>query len=139
MRALVILASVALCTPAIAQQQPPAATSPQSQCAELGEKIMEENDIGMALSQVSRYDPRTNRCYVELIVLTADPTKSKGIFHRYLFDGQTKELLASASRDNDRPMGGQVFDKQHRPASSTNNWYDDTNEYIDKMMAEDRK
>ena len=86
--------------------EPPTATEV---CAELGEKIMEENDIGMALSQVSRYDPRTNRCYVELIVLTADFTKSKGVFHRYLFDGQTKELLASASRDNDRPMGGQFL------------------------------
>ena len=114
MGALVILASFALWTPAIAQQQPPTATSPQSRCAELGEKMMEENDIGMALSQVSRYDPRTNRCYVELIVLTPDFTKLQGVFHRNLFDGQTKELLASASRDNDRPMGGQVFDRQQQ-------------------------
>ena len=91
--------------------EPPTATEV---CAELGEKIMEENDIGMALSQVSRYDPRTNRCYVELIVLTPDFTKLQGVFHRNLFDGQTKELLASASRDNDRPMGGQVFDRQQQ-------------------------
>ena len=116
--------------------EPPTATEV---CAELGEKIMEENDIGMALSQVSRYDPRTNRCYVELIVVAADVTKSKGVFHRYLYDGQTKELLASASRDNDRPMGGQVFDREHRPASFTNNGYDDTNEYIDQMMADDTR
>jgi len=56
--------------------EPPTATEV---CAELGEKIMEENDIGMALSQVSRYDPRINRCYVELIVVAADVTKSKGV------------------------------------------------------------
>ena len=37
------------------------------------------------------------------------PTKPPNLFHRFLFDGQTKEMLASASRDNDRPMGGQFL------------------------------
>jgi hypothetical protein len=49
----------------------------RSKCAEFGEKIMNENIIGIALAQeqVSHYDPKSNRCYVELTVHTADMTK----------------------------------------------------------------
>ena len=42
----------------------------RSQCAALAGKMLEEQVIGAALtqSQISRYDPRTNRCYVEITV-----------------------------------------------------------------------
>src|SRR3990172_1063562 len=57
--------------------QPPTATEVfrlRSECAKLGEKILENNTVGSAVtqSQVSHYDPQTNRCYVELTVQTAD-------------------------------------------------------------------
>ena len=147
MRALVILMSVALWTPAMAQQgdfRLPTATEVfnlRSRCAELGQKILEGMVRGnneAIISQASRYDARTNRCYVDLIVRTIDPTKPPNLFHRYLFYGQTKEILAEASIYNDRKQG-QVLDKQHNPTSSTDNGWDDARQYIDQMMAEDRR
>ena len=66
------------------------------------------------------------------------PTKPPNLFHRFLFDGQTKEMLAEASIYNDRKQG-QVLDKQHNPTSSTDNGWDDAKQYIDQMMAEDRR
>lgn len=60
---------------------------------------MNDNIIGVARtqSQVSHYNSQTNRCYVELTVQNADintvNTKS-GYFATYLFDGQTKDMLA---------------------------------------------
>ena len=35
--------------------------------------------------------------------------------------------------------GGMVFDKQHRTATLANGGWEDASEYIDQMMAEDRK
>jgi hypothetical protein len=142
MRALVILA--ALCMPAMAQQQPPTATEVfnlRPRCAELGQKMLEDKIKGnneAIISQASRYDARTNRCYVELVVRTVDPTKPPSLFHRFLFDGQTRGMLAEASNYNDSKQG-QVLDKQHIRNNSDNNGWDDAIEYIDQMMAEDRR
>jgi hypothetical protein len=72
----------------------------RSKCAALGDRILEETTIGIALtkSQVSHYEPRTNRCYVELTIQTADLSKpiDQHYHHRVLYDGQTKEMLAWA-------------------------------------------
>lgn len=66
----------------------------RSNCAELGQKILNGNIIGIALNQeqVSHYDPRSNRCYVALSVHTADLTHVDYVA-RYLYDGQTGEML----------------------------------------------
>ena len=50
----------------------------RSECAKFGEKIMDGNIIGPALyqDQVSHYNPKTNRCYVELDVQMADSAKA---------------------------------------------------------------
>jgi hypothetical protein len=43
--------------------------------AALGDKVLEGNIIvgtGLSQSQVSHYNERTNRCYVELTIQTAD-------------------------------------------------------------------
>ena len=130
-----ILAGVGL---AMAQQrdfQPPSATGVQSRCAELGEKILEEQamNLGTIPSQVSHYDPRTNRCYVELNVLTNDINT----FHRYLYDGQTKEVLATASTVKGNKEGA-IFDKRRNPTGDTHEYFE-ADKYIDEMMAEDRK
>jgi hypothetical protein len=68
----------------------------RSKCAELGERILAGNIIGSALtqSQVSHYNPATNRCYVELDVHMADLDKFDEYNTRNVFDGQTGELLA---------------------------------------------
>ena len=136
MRALVILAG--LCVSAIAQQN---ATEVKSRCAELGTKMLEAKiraNTKAIISQASRYDARTNRCYVDLIVRSVDPTKPPSLLHRFLFDGQTKEMLAEASIYNDNKRG-RVLDKQHIRKNSDNDGWDDASEYIDQMMAEDRR
>jgi hypothetical protein len=68
----------------------------RSACADLGQKILEDNAVGTALTkdQVSHYDSRTNRCYVELTINTADLTQGLDYLHRVLYDGQTREMLA---------------------------------------------
>jgi hypothetical protein len=132
MRGLVILA--ALCTSSTAQQgdfRPPTATEVfnlRSKCAQLGEKIMEDQIIRPAysVSQVSRYDPRTNRCYVEIDVqgLTKGP---QDYLNRYLYDGQTKEMLAYTSTDKGK-RSGDVLDRQH----AFDNGWDNATLYIDQ-------
>jgi hypothetical protein len=139
MRALLILGSVFLTAAAVAQQQEQQLLTRRLECAELGEKIAEEYIIvGSALtqSQASHYDPRTNRCYVELIVQAAD--KPTDYQHRVLYDGQTNEMLAFAEIHNGK-KGGKVFDQQHRTTNLDDAGWDDASEYIDQMMAEGRK
>jgi hypothetical protein len=101
---------------------------------------LEEDVVGSALysSQISYYDQRTNRCYVELTTQTADTTKTLDYLNRNLFDGQTKELLAYARIQKDR-KGGMVFDRQHQTATLENAGWDDANAYIDAMMLDDRR
>jgi hypothetical protein len=74
----------------------------QSKCVKLGDDILEGNFIGSALThdQVSHYNPRDNRCYVLLSVYTSDlrTPRDELIFDYYLYDGQTKEMLASVIR-----------------------------------------
>jgi len=138
MRRLVILVSIGLSTPAIAQQrdfQLPTATEVfnlRSRCAELGEAILDQQPFKNRTfpSQASRYDPRTNRCYVELTVLTDDINT----IHRYLYDGQTKEMLAHAARVNGKKEG-QIFNNQPNPPGIAG--YFEATEYIDQMMAEE--
>jgi hypothetical protein len=99
---LVVLAA-STSSAAAQQQRTPTATEVfnlRSRCAALGERILEGNTIGSALtqSQVTHYEPRTNRCYVELTIQTADASKpiDQHYHHRVLYDGQTKEMLAWA-------------------------------------------
>ena len=90
-----------LTAPALAQDGPKLTATEvfhlRSECAALGKKILDSSLVGPALyqSQVSHYEPRTNRCYVELTIQTADPHRFNDHFGRYLYDGQTGELLAS--------------------------------------------
>ncbi len=78
---------------------PPTATeifNLRTKCAELGQKIMENNTIGSALTQdiVTHYNPETNRCYAELDVNMADLSKFDEYNSGTLYDGQTAEMLA---------------------------------------------
>lgn len=115
----------------------------RSKCADLGQKILDANVIGIALTQdqVSHYDPKTNRCCVELTVRDADLSKQDH-FSQYLYDGQTQEMLA-AIRNDKSGKWGMVFDRQHSSpipvpydAKIT---YEDALAYIDKKMADERK
>lgn len=112
----------------------------RSACAALGQKILEGNSIGSALTQdqISHYNPNINRCYVELDIQTADQTKQLDYLNRVLFDGQTKEMLAFARIQKGQKVG-MVYDKQYRRTTPDNAGWDDAISYIDAMMADDRR
>jgi len=118
-------------------QRPPTATEVfllRSECAEFGVKIMNDNIIGISLTQaqVSHYNPQTNRCYVELTVQSANlntvDTKSE-YFATYLFYGQTKEMLASTKIEKGT-KSGTVFKKVIYG-------FDEVSAYIDEMMKDE--
>jgi hypothetical protein len=125
---------VTLSAPAMAQQPPTARTK----CAQLAEKMVEKySRPAITVSQLSsHYEPRTKRCYVQMTTRNIDdPNKYTNVG---VFDGQTKDLLAYIKIE-DGSKSGIVFDRRHRTKSLTNAGWDDANEYIDQMMAEDRK
>jgi hypothetical protein len=115
--------------------QPPTATEVfnlRSRCEELGQKIEDENVIGSALTQshTSRYNPRTNRCYVQLDVHTADLSKPATYSSTYLFDGQTKELLAWVTSKDGKETNFVVGGPPGRDAALSR---------IQEVMEDDRK
>jgi hypothetical protein len=77
----------------------------QSKCQRLGDIILQDDIIGSALTheQTSRYNPHDNRCYVRLSVSTADLTTPREKYEQdeFLYDGQTKEMLASVIHNGD--------------------------------------
>lgn len=105
----------------------------RSECAKLGEKILSENFIGNALvqSQTSKYDTKSNRCYVELFITSSDFSLDEDKKYRSsnLYDGQTGELLAYATEN----MGKTKFGSFKVPQRS----YDATVYYINQIMNDD--
>lgn len=112
----------------------------RSECAILGNKILEENVVGRALtqSQNSHYNPMTNGCYVELTVQTADLSapEKEAYYSTYLYDGQTREMLASAFKKKGL-KGGMIFGEFPKGDSEAQFWA--AAEFINKAMADDRK
>jgi hypothetical protein len=116
----------------------------RSACAASGEQILAANFIRSAVhqEQFARYSPQTSRCYVEMRVHTVDRNELDHNeyverFGRFLYDGQTKELLAFA-QIKDGKKSGRVFDLNHRTTSFENGGWDDATEYIHAMMMDDR-
>ena len=117
--------------PKVATQKLPSATEVfnlRSECAKLGDKLLSENTVGRALSQsqISHYNPRTNRCHVELTVQTADQTRPLDVMSKYLFDGQTGEMLAYAKVEKGT-QSGMAFNK-------VGMGFDEAVKYIDQTM-----
>jgi hypothetical protein len=112
----------------------------RSACAARGEQILEGNFIRSAVyqEQFSRFSPRTNRCYVEMRVQTGDLNENSDRFAQYLYDGQTREMLAFAQIQNGK-KSGKVFDLHHRTTSFENAGWDDASEYIYTTMAGERR
>ena len=77
----------------------------RSECAKMGEKVLAANVAGvgpeLTQEQVSHYEPRTAHCYVQVYIRGPDLTKYAV---RYLFDGQTNELLAASGIENGKMM-----------------------------------
>jgi hypothetical protein len=90
----------------------------RSLCAKLGDQLFDETAIGSALTkdQLSHYDPKSNRCYVELTVQKISPKDANDNYvNRSIYDGQTKEILAFAKIEKGKRVG-MIFDKQRRMA-----------------------
>jgi hypothetical protein len=66
----------------------------RTQCAKLGDEILEGEIVGPALTKdiATHYNPKTNRCYAQVTIQPSD--LSGGDSSTYLYDGQTKEMLA---------------------------------------------
>lgn len=107
----------------------------RSACAAAGEEILASNAIGFAAyqDQFSRYFPRTNRCYVEMLVLTMTSDERSDRIGRFLYDGQTKELLAFM-QIKDGKKSGRVFDLNHSTTTFENGGWDDASAYIYTVM-----
>lgn len=103
----------------------------RSRCAKLGQQILDNSVIGSALTQsvVSNYNEKTDRCYVELTVQSADLTQPNQTMEQYLFDGQTKEMLA-VTKDDKGVKSGIVF----KDAGILG--FDAVDDYIGKKMAD---
>jgi hypothetical protein len=74
----------------------------RTKCARLGQELDESMPHGSNWSQevLSNYSIKENRCY---IVLDGFNESYRGERARYLYDGQTQELLASANLFRDKP------------------------------------
>ena len=129
---------VAPSTPTLVQQtapktafQPPTATelfALRTACANLGKKVLDENPVGPTLTQseTSRYDLATGHCYVDTYIRSADDK----VFVRYLFDGQTGEMLAWAESNTGKKVG-KIFDP-----TAARDGYDPANAFMDSLMSE---
>jgi hypothetical protein len=102
----------------------------------LGNQIRDETIIGSALTKtvVTHFDPKTNHCYVDLTVDTADLTAAVRHFTQSLYDGQTKELLAFSSLQKDI-KNGSVFVRTDITAETP---FDQANDFMNKLMEDDR-
>ena len=105
----------------------------RNECRKLADKILYENIIGKVLAQeqTSFYNPKNNRCFVELDVHTADLNlpEEKSIRSTYLYDGQTGELLAFADNKYGK-KSGMSFKSNHIG-------YDAVIEYISDTMSDE--
>ena len=112
----------------------------RSECAHLGQKILDGNIVGIALTQdvVSHYDPETNRCYVQLTVTTADLSKPQDYFGTYLYDGQTGEMLAWARNEHEK-KSGMVFDGSLPEGQDPDRFWNHATDFMNTKMSDDRK
>ena len=75
----------------------------RSQCAQLGDSLLAQGVHGQDVlaEQKSKYSPGNNRCYVELDFSPADAGAPDYQSTRYLYDGQTKQVLAWVRMERD--------------------------------------
>lgn len=114
----------------------------RSKCAAMGEKVLHDNkeDVNLMQTQLSRYNPQTNRCYVRLEIKSYSSAQDdKYTRDEMLYDGQTKELLAGAYWFG-KEKSGHIFSDSlkrfvHNPESPS---YDETDAFIYRFVAEDR-
>ena len=99
---------------------------------------MENTVIGDALKkdQLSHYEPKTNRCYVQLTVWNANLAKGDEYFQQYLFDGQTGQVLAAIRREKGI-RSGDIYIDPSPLNGNPDELYLDASMFISKVMADD--
>jgi hypothetical protein len=138
----------------------------RSQCAKLGKEVEQANPASPVLTQseVSHYDPRTNRCYVELYVGDGDPPVSGADttpvqsfwFSRRLFDGQTGDMLAVVEVRPSKTRFAMIYMDGWRELATSLGWselspsrlanvpspefdFETVGAFIRRVMSDDRK
>ena len=103
----------------------------RSECAAIGEKTLTSPTVapGITTSPISHYEPRTNRGYVMVNTVDA-PRPFAHVSRRYLLDGQPGAMLAY-TEVKDEEKSAAIGDKKAG--------WDKVSQYIDTMMADDRK
>ena len=111
----------------------------RSKCAELGDRILKQTDIADTLKkdQVSHYEPKTNRCYVQLTVWNPNPSKGD-YFQQSLLDGQTGQVLAAIHREKG-VRSGEISIDPSPLNGNPDELYVDASMFINKMMEDDRQ
>jgi hypothetical protein len=140
---IVLMPAITLnCGTALAQA-PPTATEAFSQwirCNNMADKKAEKIYLGPAQQVIfsiwtSRYDPKSNRCYIRLDSHTRNAAFD--IETHQVYDGQKDDLLASANIKNGK-KSGTVFDDSHRSTTDENHGWNDALDYMEVMMTDKR-
>lgn len=118
---------------------PVAASAAAQSCAASGEQLLAANTVRAAVyqEQFSHYSVQRGRCYVEMRVEIMASDGQADRFGRFLYDGDTQELLAFAQIEGGR-KSGRVFDLDHRTTTFANDGWDDACAYIYQKMADDK-
>jgi hypothetical protein len=82
-------------------------------------------------SHSSRYDPKSNRCYVEIRLHTRRKELDRD--SRQVYDAQIDDLVAFTKIDNGKKVG-MVFDHKHQTTTDKNLGWDDADAYMDQIM-----
>jgi len=112
----------------------------RSKCADLGEKIQKNTATANELTknEVSHYDPKTNRCYVQLTIWNANAAKGDEYYRQELYDGQTGQLLAAVRREKGTRYGD-IYNNPSPMNGTSDELYLDASNFITKIMEDDRQ
>ena len=142
--------------PEPAKATPPTASEVfnlRNKCAQLGQKILDDDLHGPAvsISEVSNYNPQTNRCYVKLEASPGDLTtpRDQHYLDTSVFDGQTGELLAFTKYKNLPGWAGPGDDQhenkyglivyEHKCIAQPCDGYDAAKKEIESLMHDSRE
>jgi hypothetical protein len=137
-----------LTSESLAQAKPPTPYelfNLRTACLELGEKLLAKLPTrkGIEKTQSAHYNPKINRCYVEVYFNSEDMGKPGFRSERILYDGQTTELLAGAIIDDKDKISdgksGHVKDPKRQKTTDSNRGWDDANFYIDQLLEENEQ
>jgi hypothetical protein len=111
----------------------------RDKCQALAEKLGDEEIAGAywRTDIKSNVSIKTLHCYVEIDRQTADLTvpTDKTKFRSYIYDGHTKELLASTAQDGQEISYGMIYDPYN---DGPNSGIENVRNYIKKMMSPER-